>query len=455
MATKLYLLAAANALTGTFPAVEQSSQTASWSATGSSSLLTMRATKGSGQGSLSGNSLANTSPQSAFCGFFASDTLSANQSVGGGSNTITLNIANLEASLNMNFGADLRCNVYVWRPSTGAKVGTVCDNLPSSGSQEPGAAVSIRTNISTITGSSTVSALAGDVIICEIWQNHTQSSATVYTGAIYANGTTETLTANTVVANHASFIEFSADNLTFGASGVNATLAVTLANDSASSASVAGIAAQSAVTMQSDAVSGQGQASVSGSASLTNQGDSVSSQVSSQSSISASLAIQLANDQASSLSSVAISAQSSLAIQSDSVSSALSTGVSASLLSQVANDSSSSSSAVLISADAQIDESSDSASSESSLEIYASLFAANADDIMSASASSGEVEFSLERTLFIGAQVRISPVNAQPRQFYPVAQNRVASMISQNRTSAPEAQNRTLAPEPQNRNIAE
>jgi len=454
MATRLYFHAASNALSGTFPAGEQSSLVASYSATGANTLRKMDTTKGVLQSSAVAASLATLSEQSGFYGFFCSDPLSANQNVGGAGQTVTLNIANSMNGTMMALGGDLRFNVYVWRPSTGAKVGTVGDALGLTGDAIVSNTTE-RVNQGTTTATTQVAALAGDVLVCEVWQIHTQTLAVTRTGTLFFDGTVVTTVTNTFATDHASFLEFSADNLTFASAGINATLAVTLANDSSASASVAGIAAQSAVTMQSDTVSSQGQASVSGSASMTNQGDSVSSQASSQSAISASLAVQLANDQASSLSSVAISAQSSVTVQSDSVSSLLSSGVSASLESQVASDSSSSSSSVLISANASIDEPSDSASSESSLEIYASLSAANADDIMSASASAGEVEFSLERTLFIGAQVRINPVNAQLRQFYPVAQNRVVSMVAQNRVSALEAQNRKLAPEPQNRNIAE
>lgn len=454
MATRLYFHAASNALSGTFPAGEQSSLVASYSATGSNTLRKMDTTKGVLQSSTVAASLATLSEQTGFYGFFCSQPFSANQNVGGAGQTVTLNIANSMNGTQMVLGGDLRFSVYVWRPSTGAKVGTVGDALALTGDAVVSNTTE-RVNNGTTTATTQVAVLAGDVLVCEVWQIHTQTLAVTRTGTFFFDGTVVTAATNTFVGDHAAFLEFSADNLTFGASGVNASLAVTLASDSASSASAAGIAAQSAVTMQSDTASAQGQARVSASASLTNQGDSASSQASSQSSVSASLSVQLANDQASSLSSVAISAQSTVTVQADSLSSLLSSAVSASLASQAADDSSTSSSAVSISANASIDESSDSAASESSLEIYANLFAANADDIMSASASAGEVEFSLERTLFIGAQVRINQVNAQLRQFYPVAQNRVVSMIAQNRVLTPEAQNKTLAPEPQNRNIAE
>ena len=433
MATRLYFHAASNALSGTFPAGEQSSLVASYSATGANTLRKMDTAKGVLQSSTVAASLATLSEQTGFYGFFCSQPFSANQNVGGAGQTVTLNIANSMNGTQMVLGGDLRFNVYVWRPSTGAKVGTVGDALALTGDAVVSNTTE-RVNNGTTTATTQVAVLAGDVLVCEVWQIHTQTLAVTRTGTFFFDGTVVTAATNTFVGDHASFLEFSADNLTFGASGVNATLSVTLANDSASSSSSAGIYAQSSMTMQSDTVSGQGQISISGSASLTNQGDSVSSQASLQSAISASLSVQLANDQMSSQLQALIGAGSSISIE---------------------GDSSSGSALALISAQSDNVESSDSASSESSLEIYASLFDANADDIMSASTSAGEVEFSLERTLFIGAQVRINPVNAQLRQFYPVAQSRVVSMIDQNRASALEAQSRTLATEPQNRNIAE
>lgn len=513
MATKLYLLSAANPLTGTFPTTEQSSQTASWSMTGASSLLAMRSTKGTAQGSFSGASLASTSPQIAFCGYFASDTLDVDQSVGGAGQTLTLNIANRETSLSMNFGADLRCNVYVWRPSTGAKVGTICDCVVMTGDAEPSASGSTRVNNATTTSTSTVSALAGDVIICEIWQFHTQAAATSYTGSVYANGTVETLTTNTSVTSHASFLSLSADTLTFGTpsgGGITATVAVTLAadsadgstdvvvaaqldadiqNDSAAALADVDVSAQLSATLQNDSVSSVSDVDVSASLSTTLQNDTLSSTAGLVAAdISATLAVTLQGDAASaqSVASIAataslvnagdsvaaqskagVAASSSSVMQADSASSAALAQVSASSALQLANDQASSSavsligaglSAVLIgdtsasfgtvvvSTDSANQELDDSASSESAAVISAESETVVAADIMTASVSVGG-----ELTPSIE---RTLFIDAQSRNNVIEIQRRTSAQLAQSRSVAFESQNRLQTLIAQNRSAA-
>lgn len=502
MATKLYLLSAANPLTGTFPTSEQSSQTASWSMTGSSTLLAMRGTKGAGQGSFSGASLATTSPQIAFCGYFASDTLDVDQSVGGAGQTLTLNIANRETSLNMNFGSDLRCNVYVWRPSTGAKVGTICDCVVMTGDAEPSGSALTKVNNATTTATSTVSALAGDVIICEIWQFHTQGAATSYTGSVYANGTTETLTTNTTVTNHASFLNFSADTLTFGTpagGAISATVAITLAADSASALAEVDVSAQLAatgqndsassvadvdvsaslsaslqgdtlsssaglvaadisatldVTLQGDGLSAQSLTSVAATGSLVNAGDSASAQ--SKASVSVSSALTIQADSASSAASAQVSASAALQMSSDQASGSASNSIDAGLSTTLIGDISASFGTVFVSAESANQDLDDSASSELSAEISAESETVVDADIMTTSVSVvGELTISIERTLYIDAQSRNNVIEIQRRTSVQVAQSRFVAFEPQNRRQTLISQNRSAAPEPQNRNIAE
>lgn len=125
-----------------------------------------------------------------------------------------LNGAENESNANANWWIN-SLNIYVWRPSTGTRVGVVRDAAGTSlGGLEPTATSNIQ--VSHITGitSSAVSALSGDVIICEVWVRATQSAAMSYTGTFYYNGTTVTTTENTVVTSHASFIELT-ENLVF------------------------------------------------------------------------------------------------------------------------------------------------------------------------------------------------------------------------------------------------
>lgn len=513
MATKLYLLSAANPLTGTFPTSEQSSQTTSWSMTGASTLLAMRGTKGAGQGSFSGASLATTSPQIAFCGYFASDTLDVDQSVGGGGQTLTLNIANRETSLNMNFGSDLRCNVYIWRPSTGAKVGTICDCVVMTGGAEPSGSALTKVNNATTTATSTVAALAGDVIICEIWQFHTQGAASSYTGSVYANGTTETLVTNTTVTNHASFLSFSADTLTFGtpaSSGISATLSVTLAadsasgstdvivegylnsvaqndsatslaevdvsaqlastwqNDSASSAADVDIAASLSATLQNDTLSssaGLVAADISASLAVTLQGDTVSAQ--SVGSVTATASLVNAGDSVAAQAKAGVSASSSLTMQADSASSAAVAQVSASSALQLANDQASSSavssigsglSAVLIgdtsASFGTVGVSADSANQE--LDDSASSESVNAISVESETVVAADI---MTASVSIGGELtpsieRTLYIGAQSRNNVIEVQRRASAQVTQSRSVAFEPQHRQQTLIAQNRSVA-
>lgn len=157
--------------------------------------------------------LANTSAQKQLLGVFYSPTLDVDQTVGGGN--MTINTAAAESNLAVNFLGINAINAYVWRPSTQTKVGTIKDATASLGGAEPSAIN--QEEVSAITGitSAAVSASAGDVIVCELWTIFTQGMATAYTATWYYDGTTVTTVNNTVVTNHASFIEFS-ETLTFG-----------------------------------------------------------------------------------------------------------------------------------------------------------------------------------------------------------------------------------------------
>ncbi len=210
MATKLYLHDAANALSGTFPAGEQSASAANTTWTGANTLRTMNTTIGTAQVAPTGATGGSTATRNIFMRFFCSDTLNVNQTVGGG--TLTANFADAETSLQANFSAN-NVVVYVWRPSDGTVVGYLTDTL-STTSLEPTTINSEQVSTFTRTTSS-VSALAGDVIIAEVWWRGSQGNNNPYTGTLYYDGTTENATENAVVSNHASYIEL-AETLTFG-----------------------------------------------------------------------------------------------------------------------------------------------------------------------------------------------------------------------------------------------
>lgn len=214
MATRLYFHNASNALVGTFPAGEQSAAigTANATAVGANTLRTMDLNIGAAMTNTQVTTQATTAAQSNFMGFFCSPQLLGNQTVGGG--TMILNAAEQEANLASNWWIN-SLHVYVWRPSNGTLVGRVRDaaNL-SLGGTEPTAINS--TQVSHVTGitSSAISALDGDVVICEVWVRATQGMNTGYSNRFYFDGTTVTTTENTVVTSHASFLELT-ENLTF------------------------------------------------------------------------------------------------------------------------------------------------------------------------------------------------------------------------------------------------
>jgi hypothetical protein len=211
MATRLYFRDTANSGSGTFPSAYNTSPSdgqIGWQDPSATfSLRSMTTTAGSSHTSTSIATSAVTSTVRSAMGIFISPPLNGAQTVGGGS--IILNAAETESNTNSNFWIN-NTEIYVWRPSTGAKVGTVrAKSATGFGGTEPTSASSIQ--VSHITG---ISAADGDVIVVIVGSIYTQGMATSYTDNFYFGGSTVTTTENTVVTNHASFIEFT-ENLSF------------------------------------------------------------------------------------------------------------------------------------------------------------------------------------------------------------------------------------------------
>lgn len=230
MATKIYLHDATNDQAGTYPSGEQSNYPSygggqSYVMTGASSIRKMNSSIGSAQVSPTFTTLNNQTLQEVFLRMWTSRPLDGNQTVGGGN--FTLNLAHAESNNNVNlfrYGV----NIYVWRPSTGAKIGTVKALLGAFCivGTEPSSANSERVWHVAGTSSSAISALDGDVIIFELYVDFAQGMSTSYTGTLYYDGTTGNTTANAAVSNHASFIEF-AENLLFQPAPSNRRVIVT------------------------------------------------------------------------------------------------------------------------------------------------------------------------------------------------------------------------------------
>lgn len=225
MATRLFFRAFNNAVSGTFPSGEQSALTADYTATGGATLKRMATVAGSAMTSNDATSTASVLPQSGLYGMFVTNRFGEDQDIA--NQALTLNIAMLESDGNMNMGVGLTANVYVWRPSTGALIGTICANLALTGTAEPTAG-SVRVVQGATSVSTPVSAKFADVIICEVWQTHTQGSAAAYIGGFYYEGGTISTTNDTLVSDHASFLNFAFDNLQLEVGFMDATFDVTL-----------------------------------------------------------------------------------------------------------------------------------------------------------------------------------------------------------------------------------
>jgi hypothetical protein len=216
MPTTLFLRSEAFNLAGTFPTGETDAQTANFTATGANTLRAMYGVKGLAQTSINAATAATVSAQFGFMGFWASPPLDSGQTIGGGAETLTINVADYESNLAANFCIN-RCHAYVWRPSTGAAVGDLCTTVtaPSGSPTEPTAAASVQVTSFSVALSS-VSANAGDIIIVELWAEFTQDAAGSYAANLYYDGSTETTVENTIVSDHAAFAEFS-QAITFAA----------------------------------------------------------------------------------------------------------------------------------------------------------------------------------------------------------------------------------------------
>jgi hypothetical protein len=198
---------------GTLPAGEQSAQTPSWTAATGNTNKRMQLRPWGSQQVNSGTSLASTAAQNALLGMFISPPLRSVTAVGGGG--MILLVADTEGNGAANFWAN-GLEIYVWRPSSGTKVGTVKAYAAASigGTETTGANSEQTTYITGIT-SSAVTPQVGDVIVCEIWARHTQGNNTARSCSFYYGGATTYSAENTATSNCASFIEF-AENLSFG-----------------------------------------------------------------------------------------------------------------------------------------------------------------------------------------------------------------------------------------------
>lgn len=110
----------------------------------------------------------------------------------------------------------LPITVYVWRPSTGVKVGNIFD-ANQAGYFDVGhnnSNVTAETSEDGTFSGSLVNCAVGDVIVCEAFASVYRQGATSTVLSFFYDGTAVTLTNGTTVSDHASFLE-TPENLSF------------------------------------------------------------------------------------------------------------------------------------------------------------------------------------------------------------------------------------------------
>jgi hypothetical protein len=184
---KFYLHDAATGNTGTLPSGTHSATTDAQSSTptGKNTQRSMDGSHGTSQTSASWSTLANTSAQPTLLRMFESGPLAA-QTIGAGNWQLSMAGVEANANANLRFTA---C-VYVWRPGTGALVGSRIFDTTAASTGEPGTSETAVSD-TTISGGS-VTTQAGDILVCEIWRDATtQGTATARACQFFYDGTTD------------------------------------------------------------------------------------------------------------------------------------------------------------------------------------------------------------------------------------------------------------------------
>ena len=219
MTTRFYLHATNSTVSGTLPLTKQSSQTYNGSIDSvSTSKRTMNTTIGTAQTSLASasNAIGFGTTGILFVARFISAPIYQTSVA---ANTWNFSIAGKTTSVadyhpNAGSGGVPVC-LYVWRPSSGTKVGTIFDSSTASVTAPSSYTTEICT-YTTFSGSAVSGVQNGDVIILELLIKAVNNSNTFqYTN--YFDGTTATTTNNTTVSNFAEFIE-TPENINFNAS---------------------------------------------------------------------------------------------------------------------------------------------------------------------------------------------------------------------------------------------
>lgn len=207
MATKLYFHNATSTVSGTLPSTNQSALTLNKLSDAVTVNRSMNTTIGTSQVSKAIATDAVTTQQNLYYTRFISMELGS-QTIS--ANTWDYNFAAQCNNLNANFPVDtsgpVYINCYVWRPSTGAKVGTILEGNSVSDFAEVSTSAAEKVCNGTFSGSS-LAIQNNDVLCFEMIFRVTQGSTNARTDTVYYDGTTENTTDNTTVSNHASYIQ--------------------------------------------------------------------------------------------------------------------------------------------------------------------------------------------------------------------------------------------------------
>jgi len=190
--SKFYFLDAATPNSGTMPtgAFVNPHFGAGTDATGSQTARDSTDTPGAAQTSAVATAAANTSTQTLQLRRYVSRPLAARTFANADGNW-TWDYAALES--NTNHKAGFQINVYGWRPSTGAQVGTGGLVI---GTAAPTTTAEAHYNAAAGWGGTSLTIQDGDVLVFEITDNFTQSMGTAYPSTYFYNGTTDASTTN-------------------------------------------------------------------------------------------------------------------------------------------------------------------------------------------------------------------------------------------------------------------
>lgn len=213
--TFIYFHAATSTVSGTLPStMQQSAVTTTTPFDAVTVNRTMSITQGTSQTSLAATVTPTSSPTQMYITRFVSPTLAA-QTISAQSwflGDATSVSATGTGWPNAQTSGNRTIALYVWRPSTGARVGYIINGVSAAPSANTGGATGEKSSILFYSGSSVV-CQAGDVLCLEMLG--AANSGASHTFTWYYDGTSVDGADNTTETSQASFIEAGSQTITF------------------------------------------------------------------------------------------------------------------------------------------------------------------------------------------------------------------------------------------------